>query len=479
MYHSDITNVGTFREKDAKLTYDPEVNGGTLNVQGDDWAESVCNDNVIAVIDKPDDSDEDGAGTQRILLISNTKDPSTDASLTTHSFKDFQASNLPQPFIDANVISPRLTQLARLKKESPAHLLYVIISRGSGTGKAQQYFDNVVKPAFAASGIKEFTYYVHTTYSSTSISNFASAVLLPRANEGTPQTILLLSGDGGIVDIVNAGLSTPRTPQYTKPTLGLIPLGTGNAFVNSTGLNKDHTLGLRSFFRGKAHPIPTFTATFSPGSELLVDEGRQTEPLRADGDGNGLLYGAVVCSWALHASLVADSDTTELRKYGSQRFQMAAKELLASADGSAPHAYKGTITLFKKGPKGEEVKQVLEPKEHMYILATLVSNLEEKLCISPHSKPLDGQIRLLHFPPIESGEVMRILGLAFQDGKHVDDEVVGYEDVEGVRVDFEEAEGQWRRVCVDGKIVRVGEGEWVEVRRNQEDVLDVIADLDH
>ena len=221
------------------------------------------------------------------------------------------------------------------------------------------------------------------------------------------------------------------------------------------------------------------TAEFSPGSDILLDEGRKAEPVAPPATDAGEIYGAVVCSWALHASLVADSDTAEYRKFGSQRFQMAAKELLSPSDGSVPHAYKGQITLFKLDENGHEFRQMLKAQEHGYILATLVSNLEEKLTISPYSKPLDGQLRLVRLGAIPSEEVMRILGLAFQGGAHVDSEAVVYENIEGMRIDFDEPDGRWRRVCIDGRIVRVGESGWVEVRKNTKvNVLDIIADLE-
>ena len=72
---------------------------------------------------------------------------------------------------------------------------------------------------------------------------------------------------------------------------------------------------------------------------------------------------------------------------------------------------------------------------------------------------------------------MRILGMAFAGGKHIGEKAVGYQSIEGLRIEFDEPDGQWRRVCVDGRIIRVGEGGWVEVRREIRDVLDVIACL--
>lgn len=470
----DYHNEGTVRGKIASLTYDTVER--SLSIQGDSWHETILDRNVIAVIDGREDG-KPGPKNQQILLLSKLPD-------SHYKFEGVQVTSLPQSFIDANVVSPRFAQMVSYRSISKGgggsvSSLYVVISIGSGTGEAQEFFDNVVKPAFTASGIHPFSYYVHTTDSNKSIARFISAVILPRANEGVSQTVLLLSGDGGVIDTVNVLLSSTRSRQYVKPVIGLVTMGTGNALANSTGLNSDLTRGLRHFYRGRARPLPTLTAIFSPDSEILLDEGRTAEPVAPPTADAGEMYGAVVCSWALHASLVADSDTAEYRKFGSQRFQMAAKELLSPSDGSAPHVYKGQIILFKLDENGHEIRQALNAQEHGYILATLVSNLEEKLAISPHSKPLDGQLRLVHFGAIPSEEVMKILGLAFQGGAHVDDEAVGYENIEGIRIDFDEPDGRWRRVCVDGKIVRVGQSGWVEVRKNTSvDVLDIVADLE-
>ena len=469
-----LMTVGTVRGKEAQLTYDPEDDGGSLKIQVSGLEdEIISNRSIIAVITDLKTGEEHNERIQKILVLSSVRSSVPDSPLKDYRLEEIHTTSLPQEFIAANLISPRITSLSN---RSDSVLLYVVVSIASGTGQAQQYFENAVKPAFTASGIHEYGYYVHTTYSSTSISEFTKSLILPRANEGRHQRILLLSGDGGVADTLNVLLSSSRSPKYVKPVLGLVAMGTGNALANSSGLNRDLTRGLRHFYRGQPRPLPTFTATFSLGSEYLVDEGRSAEPLGE----SGVVYGAVVCSWALHASLVADSDTTAYRKHGTARFQMAAKELLAPSDGSATHTYRGKITLTKRNATGEQIQEVLEATEYMYLLATLVSNLEEKLIISPGSKPLDGELRLLCFPPVSAPEVLKILGLAFQGGRHVEDQAVGYDVIEGMRIDFDEADGRWRRICVDGKIIRVGEGGWVELKKNSSaaDILDLVADLE-
>lgn len=124
---------------------------------------------------------------------------------------------------------------------------------------------------------------------------------------------------------------------------------------------------------------------------------------------------------------------------------------------------------------------MLDRQEHGYILLTLVSNLEKTFTISPASEPLDGKLRIVHFGPEGGEEVGRIMALAYQGGKHVGEEKVAYEEVRGMRIEFlemdgdeksgaeDDMEGRWRRVCIDGLIVMVEEGGWMEVSKLPED----------
>ena len=83
----------------------------------------------------------------------------------------------------------------------------------------------------------------------------------------------------------------------------------------------------------------------------------------------------------------------------------------------------------------------------------------------------------MQFGPTSGEDAMRIMGLAYQGGKHVDDPAVRYEAIDGLRIEFQgvEKESKWRRICVDGKIVRVEEDGWVEVRKEQRRVVDVVV----
>lgn len=349
---------------------------------------------------------------------------------------------------------------------------HVILSTGSGSNQAITFFEDSVKPVLATLFPTAYNgFHIHQTQSSETILNLSRDVFFPKADAGSLLRIILLSGDGGVVDLVNGLLAKPPSESYKAPQVVLVPLGTANALYHSINAGKDNTWGLSVLAKQTARPLPTFTASFSPGARLLVDEARSEEELPKDPQtGHPILHGAVVASWGMHASLVADSDTVEYRKYGIKRFEMAAKEALYPGDGSLPHPYKAKVSFLRDG-----IWTSLEKEEHMYVLASMVSNLEKKFTISPASRPLDNSLHLVHFGPTDGDEAMRIMGLAYQGGKHVDDPVVKYEAIDGLRIELQgkEDDPRWRRICIDGKIVRLEKTGWVEIKKEARRVLDV------
>ncbi|KAI5275371.1 hypothetical protein E4T47_01736 [Aureobasidium subglaciale] len=353
---------------------------------------------------------------------------------------------------------------------------HVIVSTGSGTGQAQSFYESHLTETFKSLGFKEDEhFFVHFTKSENTITELTKDVLLPAANRGAVLSIILLSGDGGVVDMINAILTSPRSPDFACPEITLLPLGTGNALANSLGITTDDSMGLSKLMQGQSKPLSIFRTSFSPGSRLLIHEGSDEAELHGH-DGKPTVWGAVVCSWGMHASLVADSDTAEYRKHGVERFQMAAKAALYPEDGSPPHTYRGRISVLRGSDWHE-----LSEKEHAYVLATFVSNLEKNFIISPASKPLDGKLRLIQFGPMSGDEVMKVMTEAYNKGKHVEDDRVRYEEIDGLRIAFDDSQedGRWRRICVDGKIIRVESGGWVEVTKEDAHVLDIVCNSEH
>lgn len=341
----------------------------------------------------------------------------------------------------------------------PDREVHVVISILSGQQKAQEYYNDTLKPLLDSHGIN---YSTHTTDSVHTISNLTRDLFVINARQGVKQTIILLSGDGGIVDIVNTLFNIlnrrnddSRPPSiFFKPVVVLIPMGTANALAWSCKVAQDP---LGSMMKGSPKPLPSFQAQFSPGARVVANEGRDREALTDSDDEESTMYGAVVFSWGLHASLVATSDTSEYRKHGLARFKMAAGKLLADA-----HKYRGKVKWRKAG---EQTWSDLGGEEQSYVLATMVSNLEEHFQISPATKPVDGTLRLVCIGDEPVEEITRILPLAYQAGKHVTDPKVTYEEIDGLRIEFDEEDEQWRMVCIDGKIVAVAKDGWVEVTK--------------
>jgi diacylglycerol kinase family enzyme len=365
---------------------------------------------------------------------------------------------------------PKLLSITKNTLPTPASAItpretHIILSTGSGHKQAALFCNDVVYPildAIQPGFIDEAE--EHITESENSILEFTRDTFFPEANKGTPLRLILASGDGGIVDLVNSLLDQPHSSDYVAPEVVLLPLGTANALYHSiNAAPTQNTWGLSALSSTTSKPLPTFTATFSPGSRLLRNEATVKAPLPTNTKAEPMLHGAVVFSWGMHASLVADSDSAAYRKYGIDRFKMAAKEALYPADGSLPHAYRARVSVLNAAGEWK----TMEKQEHLYTLATLVSNLEAPFCISPESKPLDGSMYLVYFGPTSGDEAMRIMGLAYQGGKHVEDKTVRYEKIGGMKIEFEEEDERWRRVCVDGKIVVVEKGGWVEVRNGE------------
>lgn len=375
--------------------------------------------------------------------------------------------------IDINSLPEELSSFvseipSHLRCEDEQPIVQVVVSVGSGTGRAKPIFENALRPLFRYIGLE--SYELHETKSAQTIIELTQTKFLERAQNGVPQTIILLSGDGGLIDVLEVFYKSKKDIGVS-PNFALIPCGTGNAMASSIGLRSGSVPGLSTLLRGSPSPLPVFAAKFSPGSQLVIDEGRQ----RADIDTGTYhtLYGAVVASWGLHAALVADSDTSEYRKFGADRFKMAANELLYPSDGTSPHQFNGKITLTSNGLDGAH-HEAVEELEHMYVLTTMVPRLEKDFLISPDSVPLGGQMRLIRFGPMSSNEAMHLMTLAYQDGQHVKQDTVTYTEIEHLRIDFQEDEERWRRVCIDGKIVAVERDGWMEIRKEPSRLLNLI-----
>ncbi|KAI1179357.1 ATP-NAD kinase-like domain-containing protein [Nemania sp. FL0916] len=423
----------------------------------------------------------------------------------------------------------------------PVHLqsgirqqLHVIVSTHSGTRLSLQFYKNVLSPLLEAIGLtateesaqggaaQQGSYHLLITQDAESVKNFAQNLAAgDSGKDDVEHTVVLLSGDGGVVDMLNGYASAEdddAAKPHSSPLIALLPLGTGNALYHSlhktvTGAAaaSDLVQALRTLLRGKAAPLPSFKAVFPAGSRTITysepSDPASTESASktpADSAANleeqaeyvTHLYGVVVASYGFHSQLVWESDTPAYRRHGAQRFQMVAQELLKES-----HQYHASVEIVRSTDAGKEAvavaTEILPRDRHTYVLATPVSNLEKTFCISPASRPLDGQLRLVHFGPVDGAKTMEIMMAAYDGGKHVgmrwagtaeqgqdggesekgeEEEGVGYDTINEVRIRILEEDPRWRKVCIDGTIVEIPAGGCMVVSKETKRHLRVLVD---
>ncbi len=372
-----------------------------------------------------------------------------------------------------------------------ASALHVVVSTQSGLQQAQTFYDHVLAPLLAVFGVtaapantatngdtpantanttKRSCYHLLVTTSSRSIPEFAQRLASDATAGAAAPTVILLSGDGGVVDLLN-GLTARGShlpPRSHRPAIAVLPLGTGNALFHSLhrpdyaagAAPSPFVLGLRTICKGSAVPLPNFEATFSPGSHTvrysLAEEQGAGGALEEEVEPVGRLLGAIVASYGFHAQLVWESDTPEYRKHGDKRFAMAAQALLETS-----HAYAADVRVTETASGQEPTPRTLGHRFN-YVLAAMVSNLERTFTISPASRPLDGQLRLVHFGAVDGAKTMEIMMAAYNNGAHVGMqwpgkagangaeslERVGYEAIDKLEVNVQEKDARWRKVYV-------------------------------
>ncbi|KAM0350075.1 hypothetical protein ACHAPU_003238 [Fusarium lateritium] len=363
----------------------------------------------------------------------------------------------------------------------------IIVSLKSGVGLASKFWEGVLCPLWkhiAGEYSGGLPYRLIQTESSETVREYAQN-LWTSDERSKSRTTVLLSGDGGIVDLLNGsdGNTVPEVP----PTIALLPLGTGNALFHSTHKPlyaepgpTPLVLGLRTLFKGVKADLPVFRASFSSGSHIVTftDNTKSTSLTK---DANQLekkevsiahLQGAIVASYGFHASIVYESDTPEYRVHGDKRFGMVAEGLLKES-----HPYAAKVAIRRRGSTTfEDI-----PREtHAYLLTALVSNLERKFAISPETQPLESQLRLVHFGPIGGERTMSVMMKAYDEGGHVgmnwpDGERVGYDEVDEVRISVLEDDQRWRKVCIDGTIVDIPKGGSMSIKMFDHSLFKILA----
>lgn len=392
-----------------------------------------------------------------------SEDPENKESPFSIHFSSLEASPEDGQFV--------LSELPRHLSPADDVSVDVIVSTRSGTGQSHHFWEAVLEPLLAKIseqlGVSGNISNAVITQDAHSVANFARDL----AAKTTPRkTVILLSGDGGIVDIINNYHSSSQSSSAQLPLLALLPFGTGNAVFHSShkplATKSQAVQALRTLLFGAPVELPTFTASFSPGS-VRTSFTSETPDTPIDS-----LSGTIVASYGFHASILYESDTPEYRAHGAKRFGMVAENLLKES-----HPYLAKVEY--RSPGSSEWTEV--PRgEHAYVLVAMVSNLERTFTISPASQPLDGKLRLIHFGAVGGERTMDVMLKAYDDGKHVgmawdDGQKVGYEEIDEIRVTTLEHDARWRKVCIDGTIVELPPNGHMSVKRDASPRFNVLV----
>lgn len=337
---------------------------------------------------------------------------------------------------------PKITDAEKLQISSDRVVIIDSINSGSGRIETKDVYHALLKPIF--NDYLGISHEYFATDSAESIKAYAKDLKLG----DKPLTVVLISGDTSVNEFIN-GLS--EVGKTTPLKLFIIPSGTGNSLALSIGIENELQAiqKLITYDDNHVSPLNLYEVRFPDHSKLLSQD-------KEVGEINGPLKFLVVISWAFHASLVADSDTPELRKHGIDRFKLAAFNNLSQVQ-----KYEGEVKFGDK--------QLTGP--FAYFVVTSSKRFEPTFEISPKGDIFENSLYLVLFNTDEEdkeGEyIMEIMGQVYAQGSHVENPKVIYEKVvEGQEILLKTKNAdsvRKRRFCLDGSIIALPEAAENEV----------------
>lgn len=306
--------------------------------------------------------------------------------------------------------------------------IIIIDSSNSGTGRSNRnIYDPIIQPVFAKLNI------VHEYILTDSFDSIKT--IAQNLKSGT-YLVILISGDTSVNEFINA----INPSEHGNITIFNIPFGTGNSLGLSLDLHNELDAIAKLLHN---NPVPKPFNLYDlklPENTMLLQQNERI--------GNLPLHYKffVVFSWGFHASLVADSDTPEMRQYGIDRFKMAALKSLESVQ-----EYNGVTTITSKDGTNRVING-----PYSYWLLTPSKKFEPTFVISPHGNVLNDKLFLISFNP--GNDIMNIMQQVYANGSHITNNQVKYEQINGdeqIKLVFTDLSVLFRRFCIDGSIIEV------------------------
>jgi diacylglycerol kinase (ATP) len=95
------------------------------------------------------------------------------------------------------------------------------------------------------------------------------ATLIARqAAEAGRKMVIVAGGDGTVHEVINGLMEVPGNE---RPSLGIIPLGSGNDFAWTMGIQRDPVEALKRIYRGEIKPIDVGAFTFDNGDKAYFN----------------------------------------------------------------------------------------------------------------------------------------------------------------------------------------------------------------
>jgi diacylglycerol kinase family enzyme len=309
----------------------------------------------------------------------------------------------------------------------------VFINPAAGTQQAKTHWKETVKPMLMAAGAQ------HIQEVMTEGGGKTRSLAQQLGKQFTSDTIIIcMGGDGTLHEVVN-GLAD--NPSQTAYRVGVIPVGSGNAFSLSLNIESVEHAVLK-IIRGTTNPFHIMHVKLGHATEddwinhVVFEE---TKPIRL----------LVVMSWGFHAQIVSKS--RYLRYFmGNIRFSLVAKFLLYFLK-----QYRGDMVI-KNGARYDAKQDafvpqddvVLNEKPFTYFIASKQHSLERGFKIAPFASPLTFDMDLVVLRDATADSLMGASIEAFQGGSHVKSPVVEYYKTSAFLLRVDEK----TELCLDGEI---------------------------
>lgn len=252
------------------------------------------------------------------------------------------------------------------------------VAAGRSTDATTRFYTTLLKP------VLEFVGVDHVCWQTTSAQSTRAFAKLVESRS----LVVFLSGDTSISEFMDE--LEVRTELEDVSVLP-VPLGSGNAIANSLGMVSP-LKSIQALLSGIKVHMPLYKVEME-GVKLL--SGKPCESA----------HFLIVFSWALHSTLVYESDKAEMRrKYGTERFAMAAKAI-AQRD---PHF------------------RTVDGRDLSYLLVTSMPKLEATFTISPDSDPTMDQLHVVEMDHTDPRRLMEVIMKGYNQGAHVREPDVRY-----------------------------------------------------